>query len=323
LKRDLLFYRLPHNLNFPFALDATLRNWYNFEMPLKRFLILVLAFGLSACASLFTPPSTPTPAPPTSTPLPPTPTPPPSVATINGEYLTTADFQVELARYKSEETKLGVTVSEEEANKIVLEDLISQVLMAQAARKANFTLTESDLKSRVDALATSLGGPQALSDWESNHGYGDASFKIALKRSVEAAWMRDKIIADVPTSMEQVHLRQILTYNQDKAQAALEELKAGADFDELAAKYDPVALGELGWVPQGYLLDTKADEAVFALQVGSYSDVIATDAGFHIFKVIERGEHPLSPDALLTMQELALKNWVTEQRAKNDIVLAP
>jgi parvulin-like peptidyl-prolyl isomerase len=242
---------------------------------------------------------------------------------VDGEYITVAEFQAELARYKSAQTALGKTISEADANKTVLEDMIAQFLLAQAARKANFNMTESDLKSRLDALATSVGGASALSAWQSAHGYDDASFKIALKRSAEAAWMRDKIIADVPTTVEQIHLRQILTYNEVDARAALEKLKAGTDFDELAAQYDPVTSGELGWVPRGYLLDAKVDEAVFALQVGAYSDVIATDAGFHIFKVIERGDHPLSPDALLTVQELALKNWVSEQRAKSEIVLVP
>jgi parvulin-like peptidyl-prolyl isomerase len=107
-----------------------------------------------------------------------------------------------------------------------------------------------------------------------------------LKRSAEAAWMRDKIIADVPASVEQIHLRQILTYNEADAQLALDQLNTGADFDELAALYDPITLGELGWVPQGYLLGCRANEAVFALQAGQYSAIIATDAGFHIFKAL-------------------------------------
>ena len=285
-------------------------------------LILILTFGLNACAA-FGPSFTPTPAPPTGTPVPPTATPPPSVAVINGEYLTTSEFQAELTRYKSAQTALGVTVSEEDANKTVLEDMIAQVLLAQAAKEANFNLTEADLKSRMDALAASIGGTGALSTWQSSHGYDNASFQIALTRSAEAAWMRDKIIADVPTTMEQVHVRQILTYNEADARSTLEELKAGADFDEKAALFDPITLGELGWVPRGYLLDAKADEAIFALQVGAYSDVIATNAGFHIFKVIERGDHPLTPDALLAMQDLVLKKWVIEQRAKSDIVLVP
>jgi peptidyl-prolyl cis-trans isomerase C len=286
------------------------------------FLQLILLLGISACAA-FTPPNTPTPAPPTLTPVPPTATPPPSVALVNGEYITAAEFQAELGRYKSAQTALGVSVTDEEANRIILEDLIAQVLLAQAAREADFILTGSDLKSRMNALAESIGGADALSAWQAAHGYDDTSFQIALQRSIEAAWMRDKIIANVPTVVEQIHVRQILTYNEENARAALEELKAGADFDELAARYDSITFGELGWVPRGYLLDAGADEVVFALQAGAYSDVVATDAGFHIFKAIERGEHPLAPDALLTVQELALKNWVADQRAKGNIVLVP
>ncbi len=286
------------------------------------FLQLILLLGISACAA-FAPPNTPTPAPPTLTPVPPTATPPPSVAFVNGEYITAAEFQAELGRYKSAQTALGVSVSDEEANRIILEDLIAQVLLAQAAREADFILTGSDLKSRMNTLAESIGGAEALSAWQAAHGYDDTSFQIALQRSIEAAWMRDKIIANVPTAVEQIHVRQILTYNEENARAALEELKAGADFDELAARYDSITFGELGWVPRGYLLDARADEVVFALQAGAYSDVVATDAGFHIFKAIERGEHPLAPDALLTVQEQALKNWVADQRAKGNIVLVP
>ena len=76
-------------------------------------------------------------------------------------------------------------------------------------------------------------------------------------------------------------------------------------------------------MPQGYLLDPKADEAVFALQAGQVSGIISTDAGFHIFKAVERGDHTLSPDALLALQEITLQNWVADQRAKSDIVIAP
>lgn len=286
-------------------------------------LILILSLGISSCGSLFGTSNTPTPSGPTQTPIPPTPTPPPSVATVNGEYITLTEFQAEAARYKSAQAALGKAVSDEEANKIVLEDLIAQFLLSQAARQAGFDLTEAGLQSRIDALAAQVGGADALAKWESDHGYDDASFRIALKRSIEAAWMRDKIIGDVPKTAEQAHVRQILTYNLEDAQAALDQLNGGADFDELAAFYDPVTRGELGWVPRGYLLDPKADEAVFALQVGAHSAIIQTEAGFHIFKVIERGDHLLSPDALLTVQEQALKDWLAERRAQSEIVLTP
>ncbi|GAB4572531.1 MAG: hypothetical protein Fur0017_24350 [Anaerolineales bacterium] len=292
-------------------------------MHYKRiFLTLFLAVGITACASFGTS-STPTPSEPTFTPAPPTPTPPPSAAIVNGEYITIAEFQAELARFQTSIAMQGLSLPDDEASQMVLEDMIAQVLLSQAAREEKFEVTESDLQSRIDALVSQLGSADALSQWQSAHGYDDASFRLALKRSVEAAWMRDKIIAAVPASMEQIHLRQILTYNEADAQSALAELNAGTDFDDLAARYDPVTGGELGWVPQGYLLDSKADEAVFALNTGEVSDIIATEAGFHIFKAIERADHALSPDALLSVQERALSKWISDRREKSDIVLAP
>lgn len=283
---------------------------------------MFLTVGISACASFGTP-NTPTPSGPTPTPIPPTPTPPPSAAVVNGEYITISEFQAELARFKTTQTALGLSFTDEDANKAVLEDMIAQILLSQAAREESFEVTESDLQSRIDALVSQLGSVDAFNQWISANGYDDASFRIALKRSIEAAWMRDNIIASVPASMEQIHLRQILTYNEADAQAALAELSAGTDFDELAARYDPVTGGELGWVPQGYLLDANVDAAVFALQTGDVSGIISTEAGFHIFKAIERGGHILSPDALLAMQERTLNEWITDRRAKSDIVISP
>jgi len=284
---------------------------------------LAVAIGLSACSLPFGTSGTPTPIGPTFTPEPPTATPVPAAATVNGEILPLTEYEAELARYKSAQAALGQTVSDEEAARIVLDDMIAQELLAQGARAANLSITEADLQSRVDALAVSLGGADKLSAWQSAHGYTDASFRFALKRSAEAALMRDKIIADVPGTVEQVHARQILLYNDTAARSVLEQLKAGAVFDDLAVAYDPVTRGDLGWFPTGYLLDTNIETAAFALQPGQFSDVIATEVGFHILYIVERGPHLLSPDALLVLQEQAVIDWVNSQRAQASIQLEP
>ena len=136
--------------------------------------------------------------------------------------------------------------------------------------------------------------------------------------------MRDKIIASVPLTTEQVHVQQILLYNQDTAQSFFTQLNGGADFDELALRADPLTRGDLGWVPRGYLLNEQIELAAFGLEVDQYSEVIATDVGFHILKVLARDPgRLLSPDALLALQERALKNWVDEQKELADVVLAP
>jgi len=229
-----------------------------------------------------------------------------------------------VARYTTAQTALGTTVDSAAATSAVIEDLVAQMLLAQAARAEGFTLDEAGLQERIDSLVAQIGGADALSVWEQSHGYTDQTFRSALKRGVESAWKRDKIIADVPSTAEQVHVQQILLYNQDTAQNFLNQINGGADFNELALRADPLTRGDLGWVPRGYLLDVKIEEAAFNLPVGGHSDVIATDVGFHILRVLERDPgRPLSPDAYLALQEQALKKWVEEQRQLANVVLAP
>jgi peptidyl-prolyl cis-trans isomerase C len=104
----------------------------------------------------------------------------------------------------------------------------------------------------------------------------------------------------------------------------LTQLNGGADFDSLAFDADPLTRGDLGWVPRGYLLDPGIEEAAFQLNVGDYSGVIATDVGFHILRILARDpSRPLSPDALLSLQEQALRNWIEDQRRTAEIILAP
>ena len=286
-------------------------------------LALLTALALAACASLPTPTPAATPTA-TLTPEPPTATPEPMALTVNGEGITYPEFDAEVARYTAAQTALGNVVDSPTATSAVIEDLVAQMLLAQAARANGFTLDDGALQARIDSLSAQIGGAENLSKWQSEHGYTDQTFRSALRRGVEAAWMRDKIISSVPSTAEQVHVQQILLYNQDTAQNFLLQINGGADFNELALRADPLTRGDLGWVPRGYLLDAKIEEAAFNLPVGGHSDVIATDVGFHIVRVLERDPaRPLSPDAYLALQEQALKKWVQEQRATANVVLAP
>jgi parvulin-like peptidyl-prolyl isomerase len=244
--------------------------------------------------------------------------------TVNGEGITVLEFESEVARYLAAQSGLGKDVDEAAAASAVIDDLAAQLLLAQAARADGFTIDEIELQRRIDSLAAEIGGAENLSKWQTDHGYTDPVFRSALKRGAESAWMRDKIISSVPGTAEQVHIQQILLYNEGTARSFLLQLNGGADFDSLAFDADPLTSGDLGWVPRGYLLDLTIEEIAFQLNVGEYSDVIATDVGFHILKVLARDPaRPLSPDALLALQEQALRAWIDEQRRSAEIVLAP
>lgn len=292
---------------------------------LKRILALLMLLMLTACTGGSTPNfptvfASPTPILPTATPLPPTVTSVPMALTVNGEGFSLEEFNAELARYKTAQTGLGITVSDDLALQAVREDLIAQLLLSQGAAEAGFTLDDAALQKRIEAL----GGAEKLSAWQTAHGYTPESFRGALKRAAAAAWMRDKIISSVPSTAEQVHVRQILLYNEDVAKNYYDQLQAGADFDALAAQVDPVTRGDIGWFPHGYLTEKVVEEAAFALETGKYGAIIASEVGFHILKTLEREtDRQLTPDAFLALQNRALTDWLANRRQQSSLILAP
>jgi peptidyl-prolyl cis-trans isomerase C len=289
-------------------------------------LYLLLLF-LAACnAPLHTPTlaltSTPSPTPtPTSTPVPPTPTPIAMAALVNGEGIPLAEYQAELARYQA---ALGTNLATDWQKK-VLDDLIDQTILAQAAFKKGFVLNEKDLQARMDVLTQQAGGAQALSAWMQAHGYTQEEFRHTLERSVASAWMSDQITQAVSWTADQVHARQILLYNSTEASNILYQLNSGADFTTLAFQYDPATGGDLGWFPKGYLTEQALESAAFSLEPGKYSDVIETSIGYHILLVIEHDpQHQLTSDARMILQEKALSSWMAERRGQSDIqILVP
>jgi peptidyl-prolyl cis-trans isomerase C len=299
------------------------------SLPKIALWLLVGALLIAACGAVTevptpasaTPP--PSPAPPTGTPTPvlPTPTPVPLAARVNGEEITQAEFEEELARFQAASEQGGETSeTEPEARQRVLDELVDQVLLAQSAREAGFSLTDNELQARLDALAKEAGGEQALAAWQADNGYSPESFLKSFERSLASAWMRDQVITAVPETGEQVHARQILLHNEDQAREVLARLGAGEDFEILAVEFEPVTFGDLGWFPRGYLLEPALEEAVFALEPGAYSRVVETRVGFHLIHLIERTtDRPLDPDARLALQRKALREWLDTRRSESEI----
>ena len=77
------------------------------------------------------------------------------------------------------------------------------------------------------------------------------------------------------------------------AQTVLEEIKAGADFSELAKQYsdDPSAEfngGDLGWFTKGQMVPAF-ETAVFSMSVGEIAEApVETDFGYHIVTVTDK-----------------------------------
>jgi peptidyl-prolyl cis-trans isomerase C len=170
-------------------------------------------------------------------------------------------------------------------------------------------------------MVNTAGGEEQFNEWLRTNHYADESFLRLFKIEIEAAWMRDRIVGEVPKRSEQIRARQILVQSKSLADEIYQRLEAGSDFATIAWTYDPLTGGELSWFPRNYLVLKNVEEAVFNLQPGQYTPVIETPYGYQIVMVMERElDRPLTQDALLTHQRIALSNWVQDQKAKSDLI---
>lgn len=116
-----------------------------------------------------------------------------------------------------------------------------------------------------------------------------------LKKSVKAddadieEYYREHL--DKYATPERVKARHILVDKQDRAGALLEQIRKGADFQELARKNSicPSAEkgGDLGWFGRGKM-DPEFEKTAFALKKGETSGVVKSSFGYHIIRLEDR-----------------------------------
>lgn len=286
--------------------------------------LVILAVCAAGCSlpAAFNPASAATPAPS----LEPTPEPTPTetiplVALVNGEGIRQSSFDVSLAQFQAAQAESGdLLEAGQTAEEVVLDALIDRTLLAQAARAGGYRVEQSMVEGRMAELTQQAGGPDPMNAWLAANGYTLDDFLYELGLEMEASWQRGQIADSVPESAPQVRARQVFFYGQSRADRAYSQLAAGTPFETIAQNNDPQNLGYLGWFPRGLLFYPELEQVAFSLQPEQYSQVIQTEAGYHILQVLELDPNrPLTSEARLILQNNALADWLAQQRSQSQI----
>nr|WP_290666610.1 peptidylprolyl isomerase [Ardenticatena sp.] len=119
--------------------------------------------------------------------------------------------------------------------------------------------------------------------------FTEADLREIVFNEVLREKVREAVIADVPTEEEQVNLRALLLPDEESAQQALAELRAGKSMEAVANELSGTFAGDLGWVSRGQTVP-EFEEAAFSLDEGAISEPVQTEFGWHILQVLERDE---------------------------------
>ena len=250
----------------------------------------------------------------------------PLAAVVDGQPIFLADYQEEAARFEAAMAEQGFDLESEDGKarlaqmrRQVLDSMIEQVLIKQAAVQEGVAISEEELERVIQESIEEGGGQASFEEWLRSSDLIYEDFREEIRFQLLAQAIFEQATGSVPTTGEQVHARHILVQTGAEAQAILNQLQAGEDFAVLASQLSQdqntkEAGGDLGFFHRGQLISPELEEAAFALQPGQVSGVVRSQFGYHIVQVLEKApDRPLPPELLNALKEQAFARWMQEQ----------
>ncbi len=232
------------------------------------------------------------------------------VAMVNGEPIPVAEFERELAL--AYEVPEGATVPAPDQlvalKQTVLRELVDRQLLLQDAKAKGIAVAPEAVRTAVAQLKAEYQDgrfQEALAQGrltESEFEQKTAARLTVEKLVDEVVYQRVAVTEEELQGYldahaaefqepEQVHAAQIVVKDLEDARRLRDELHRGAKFGDLARAHslsaDARLGGDLGWFPRG-VMPPEFDAVAFSLQPGQISDVVTSEYGFHLFKVLER-----------------------------------
>lgn len=240
----------------------------------------------------------------------------PLVARVNASDITQDELARALQHYQPQQT----TSAEAAALQLtVLETLIEQELIVQAASAQNVQVTDDEVQSEIQASIELAGSESAWQQWLAENRYTPEEFRETLRDTLITGRMRDIVTQEISGNLLQVRARHILVPTEDTATELLSRINAGEDFAALAQAYSSDVTtreqgGDLGWFAQGTLLEPYLAEVAFSLEPGQLAGPIPTSLGFHIIQSIERAERPVPDEERASLAQSQFEQWLQELR---------
>jgi peptidyl-prolyl cis-trans isomerase SurA len=247
------------------------------------------------------------------------------VAVVGNRIILESDLETQVLQYQAQ----GSTIGKQTLKCQILEDLMIQKLFVNQAEVDSVIVTdnqiESTLDQRVRYFASQFGSREKM---EQFYGKSVSEIKIEFRNIIKEQLMSEEvqqsIIQDIKITPSEVRvffqkiptdsipvipaeymIAQIVKMppvSAEELNAVRERLRdyrnriiAGERFETFAALYseDPGSAsrgGELGFYSRGELYP-EFEAVAFRLKKGEVSDIVKTQAGFHIIQMLEqRGE---------------------------------
>src|SRR5580700_9209396 len=186
-------------------------------------------------------------------------------------------------RYKNEKIKLDYVLLKPEDLAAKINPDEAEIKAAYERNKAKYLVPEKRVVRYALADVNQIRQNTQVSDDELKVQYQQDIQQYQVPNRVHVDHILLMTVGKTPAEVEEI---------RQKAEDVLKQAKKGTNFEELAKKYseDPGTKdkgGDLGWIIQGQTV-AEFEKAAFSLPKASISDLVKTQYGFHILKIIDK-----------------------------------
>lgn len=247
---------------------------------------------------------------------------PANAALVNGKAIPYGDFQWELEFFQKRIQAQGGQKPEMAAQlkKQVINDMILREVLFQESVKKGIKVDTEKVNEEISAIQGRFPDQKQFDEWLASMNMNQAKLKAKLSQRMVITALVDKEVApnikvteseskafyqknpNFFQQPEEVHAQHILikvakdANDRQKSEARKKLLKlkkridAGEDFGQLAKSFSqgPSAArnGDLGFFPKGRMVPAF-EKVAFELKPGQVSDIVETQFGYHLIKVLE------------------------------------
>ncbi len=271
--------------------------------------------------------------------MPPAPVPeklPDVLARVNNEDVKKKDFDLLVNNLRAQNNNAPIPPDRrDEILRKVLDELVVYTLLRQEAKARNITIEDAEIEARIEEIRKSAGGDANLRKELKAQGMTLERLKDDARTQMAISKMLQAQVASAPPATdadakdfydknpdkwkrpESVRASHILIGVKDGASEAekkaardrieqvLKRAKAGEDFAVLAREHsqDGSAAqgGDLNYFVKGQMVQ-PFDQVAFSLKPNEISDVVTTQFGFHIIKVVDH-----KPAGTVPLDEVSAK----------------
>lgn len=268
------------------------------------------------------------------------------VAKVNGVDLLKSDLEKIYAMLSAQAKMSGEAKSDKEVIEVALGELLNMEVLKQESASRNIVPSSEDIEKEMKTILANFPDEAAFEATLKDKGLTIEEVKkgitdqisvqkmlekeVESKVSISAAEIK-KFYADNPDyfktkdSVKASHILIKAEENADektvaearkKIDAILAELKKGGDFAKIAQEKSEGPSGpkggDLGYFGKGQMVK-PFEEAVYKLKVGEVSDVVKTQFGFHVIKLVDIKKAGATP---LSEVEESIKMFLKRQKGE-------